>query len=216
MQLFSKGKKAYELISEHLDAVLSCYDLFTQAIAKTLVTGPGPEAEALALQVDKMESKADEARHKIIKSFLEGALLPESRREVLKLIELTDEIANKSESNIRQIALQQIVFPAEIKDNILRISDKTKDQLAILRKVIESLFSNFESQVNHDELIKINTLESEIDQYEESAIKLIYNSKLELAEKYQLRDIISDMADISDIVEDISDMIEIIMVLRKV
>ena len=36
MLLFSKGKKAYELISEHLDAVLSCYDLFTQAIAKTL------------------------------------------------------------------------------------------------------------------------------------------------------------------------------------
>ena len=104
MQLFSKGKKAFELISEHLDAVLSCYDLFTQAIEKTMVTGPGPEAEALALQVDKMESKADEARHKIIKSFLEGALLPESRREVLKLIELTDEIANKSESNIRQIA----------------------------------------------------------------------------------------------------------------
>ena len=216
MQLFSKGKKAYELISEHLDAVLSCYDLFTQAIAKMLVTGPGPEAEALALQVDKMESKADEARHKIIKSFLEGALLPESRREVLKLIELTDEIANKSESTIRQIALQQIVFPAEIKDNILRICDKTKDQLAILRKVIESLFSNFESQVNHEELIKINTLESETDQCEESAIKLVYNSKLELAEKYQLRDIISDISDISDIVEDISDMIEIIMVLRKV
>ena len=126
MLLFSKGKKAYELISEHLDAVLSCYDLFTQAIAKTLVTGPGPEAEALALQVDKMESKADEARHKIIKSFLEGALLPESRREVLKLIELTDEIANKTESDIRQIALQQIIFPAEIKDNILRINDQTK------------------------------------------------------------------------------------------
>ena len=216
MQLFSKGKKAFELISEHLDAVLSCYDLFTQAIEKLLVTGPGAEAEALALQVDKMESKADEARHKIIKSFLEGALLPESRREVLKLIELTDEIANKTESNIRQIALQQIIFPAEIKDNILRINDKTKDQLLILRKVIESLFSNFESQVNHDELIKINTLESEIDQYEESAIKLIYNSKLELAEKFQLREIIADLADVSDIVEDISDMIEIIMVLRKV
>ena len=86
----------------------------------------------------------------------------------------------------------------------------------ILRKVIESLFSNFDSQVNHDELIKINSLESEIDQYEESAIKLIYNSKLDLAEKYQLRDIIADLADVSDIVEDISDMIEIIMVLRKV
>ena len=216
MQLFSKSKLAFELISVHLDAVLKCYDLSTQAIEKLLVAGPGAEAEALAIQVDKMESQADEARHKIIKTFLEGALLPESRREVLKLIELTDEIANKTESNIRQIALQQIVFPSEIKGNILRINDKTKDQLVILRKVIESLFSNFESQVNHNELIKINSLESEIDQYEESAIKLIYNSKLDLAEKYQLRDIIADLADVSDIVEDISDMIEIIMVLRKV
>ena len=44
---------------------------------------------------------------------------------------------------------------------------------------------------------------------------MIYNSKLDLAEKYQLRDIIADFADVSDIVEDISDMIEIIMVLRR-
>ena len=216
MQLFAKGKKVYELISEHLGAVLNCYDLYIKAIEKLLEVGPGPEAEELALQVDKMESQADEARHKIIKSFLEGALLPESRREVLKLIELTDEIANKTESNIRQIALQQIVFPADIKGNITQINQRTKEQLVILRQVIESLFSNFESQANHEELIELNSIESQIDRIEEDAIKAVYGSKLELAEKYQLRDIIADIADVSDIVEDISDMIEIIMVLRKV
>ena len=216
MQLFAKGKKVYELISEHLGAVLNCYDLYIKATEKLLESGPGPEAEELALQVDKMESQADEARHKIIKSFLEGALLPESRREVLKLIELTDEIANKTESNIRQIALQQIVFPTAIKSNISEINLKTKEQLVILRQVIESLFSNFESQINHEELIKLNSIESEIDRIEENSIKVVYSSKLELAEKFQLRDIIADIADVSDIVEDISDMIEIIMVLRKV
>lgn len=216
MQLFSKGKKVYDLISEHLGAVLECYNLYTKAIDQLIEVGPGPKAEELALQVDKMESQADDARHKIIKSFLEGVLLPESRREVLKMIELTDEIANKAESNIRAIALQQLVFPAEIKTNITQMNQQTQTQLAALRQVIESLFSNFESQVNHEELIKISELESAIDQLEEDAIKKVYNSKLGLAEKYQLRDIISDIADISDIVEDISDMIEIIMVLRKV
>ena len=216
MQLFSKGKKVYALISEHLDAVLQCFDLYITALDQLIKVGPGPEAEKLALQVDQKETLADDARHKIITSFLKGALLPESRREVLKLIELTDEIANKAESNIREIALQQVDFPAEIKENITQINLKTQTQLSALRQVIESLFSDFEAQINHEELIKISTLESEVDQLEESAIKKVYNSQLELAAKYQLRDIISDIADISDIVEDISDMIEIIMVLRKV
>ena len=216
MQLFSKGKKVYELISEHLDAVLQCFDLYIKALEQLIKVGAGPEAEEMALKVDQKESLADDARHKIITSFLKGALLPESRREVLKMIELTDEIANKAESNIRVIALQQVVFPAEIKENISQINLLTQTQLGALRQVIESLFSNFDSQVNHEELIRISSLESEVDQLEEDAIKKVYNSQLELAEKYQLRDIISDIADISDIVEDISDMIEIIMVLRKV
>ena len=61
-------------------------------------------------------------------------------------------------ANIRQIALQQVVFPAEIKENISQINLKTQGpNLALLRQVIESLFSNFESQVNHEELIKISS-----------------------------------------------------------
>lgn len=216
MSLFSKGKKVYDLIGEHLEAVIQCYDLFSQAMEKLLKTGPGPQAEELAQQIDKMESRADEARHKIIRAFLEGALLPESRREILKLIELTDEIANKTESDIRMIALQRIAFPKEIQQNISTIVTKTQKQLGCLKTVVESLFTGYEAAINHEELVNLNLIESEIDQLEEDSIKTVYGMKLELAEKYQLREVISDIADISDIIEDIADMIEIIMVLRKV
>ena len=63
-----------------------------------LESGPGPEAEELALAGRQEESLADEARHKIITSFLKAPYYPSHAAKYLKLIELTDEIANKAES----------------------------------------------------------------------------------------------------------------------
>ncbi|HOQ16814.1 MAG TPA: DUF47 family protein [Defluviitaleaceae bacterium] len=217
MLLFKKEREMLSLVDKHQEAVLECYELFTEGLKELNEKGLNNKVEILAKKVGEAESKADSVRHEIIQSLLKGVLLPESRRELLKLIELTDEIANKCEEIIKQICLQQIEFMEEIKPHIREITEKTRIQLIKIRELVNMVFSNMtKAHSLQDELIDIERLESEVDDEEYNAIYKLFRMKVELARKNQLKSIIADIADISDIAEDISDMLEMIMVLRKV
>ncbi|NLK22312.1 MAG: DUF47 family protein [Epulopiscium sp.] len=217
MGLFKRERRILDLMNQHMAAVLECNELFIHALDELNCKGLNPEIEKMAKEVDRAEAKADSIRHEIIQSLLKGALLPESRREILKLIELIDDIANKCEETIKQIFLQQIEFFDELKPAIGEINSKTKIQLKYLKELINDIFNNFHQlETNHKKLVKIAKLESEIDEIEYNAIRTLFRMDIELAKKNQIKTIISDIADISDVGEDISDMLEMIMVLRKV
>lgn len=217
MAFFKKEKQILNLVNQHVEAVLECYELFTKGVEELNEKGLTHKVEMTAKEVGEAESKADSIRHEIIQSLLKGALLPESRRELLKLIELIDDIANKCEEIIKQITLQQIVFYKELKSDIKEITDKTRRQLIKLKELINMVFSHFnKAHIYQKQLIEIASFESEVDEIEYNAIHTLFRMNIELAKKNQIKSIISDIADISDIAEDISDMIEMIMVLRKV
>jgi predicted phosphate transport protein (TIGR00153 family) len=217
MKLFGRGKNVHDLVMKHVDAVLACNMLFVEAIEHLCTNGIDQGLEGISLQVGEAETVADSIRHEIIRSLLEGALLPESRREILKLIEGIDNVANQSEEIIKQITLQKIVFVKEIQSYILQINEKTRKQLEMLREVINQVFINSSKAYEYyEQIIRIEQVESEVDKLESKAIQTLFQMNIELARKNQLKTIITDIAHISDIVEDISDMLEMIMVLRKV
>lgn len=218
MQMFfSKEKEIHKLIVKHLNSVSECHNVFCECIDQFFIHGFNDQVLLLKDRVEELESEADRDRHDIIKALLKGALLPESRREILKIIELVDEIANNTEEIIKQICLQNIVFLESIKNDILEINAKTKEQFDLLSKTIEALFTSYkEVQAKYEQINNIELMESDIDDLENKAIKTLYSSDIELARKNQLKYFISKISDTSDIIEDISDIIEIILALRKV
>lgn len=213
---FSKEKEINKLIAKHLTSVGECHSTFCECIEKFFVEGFNDDVLFLKDRVEELESQADRDRHDIIKALLEGALLPESRREILKIIELVDEIANNNEEIIKQIYLQNIVFLESIKEDILEINRQTREQFIILSNTINDLFRSYKKVMNYDQIRDIELMESKIDDLENKAIKTLYASDIELARKNQLKYFISKISDTSDVIEDISDIVEIILALRKV
>lgn len=217
MALFKKERKVLDLMNQHMEAVIYCNELFIHALEVLNDKGLGAEIEKMAKEVGDAESSADSIRHEIIQALLKGALLPESRREILNIIEKIDDIANKCEEIIKQISLQKIEIFEEIKPAVKEINFKTQLQLNYLQELINKIFNNFHhADIYHDQLIDIAKIESEVDEIEYNAIHKIFSMDIELAKKIQMKAIVADIADISDIGEDISDMLEMIMVLRKV
>lgn len=213
---FSKEKEIYKLIAKHLTSVGECHSTFCQCIEKYFVEGFNDDVLYLKDRVEALESEADRNRHDIIKALLEGALLPESRREILKIIELVDEIANNNEEIIKQIYLQDILFIDAIKADILEINRQTKEQFTLLSNTINNLFKSYKKVMDYEQIRQIELMESNIDNLENKAIKTLYASDIELARKNQLKYFICKISDTSDIIEDISDIVEIILALRKV
>lgn len=213
---FAKGEKVMDLVDRHLISVRNCLSTFSEFLVVFSKDGLTDETRTLGKKVEELESQADADRHKIIRSLLKGALLPDTRREILRLIELVDEVANQCEEIVKQIILQRIEFTGSMKDKINTISDLTVDQFSLLEKAIGGLFKQLQSEEANLELLsKIENIESDVDDIENELLQVIYDSEMGLAEKNQMSRFVAKIADISDVIEDISDTIEIILAIRK-
>ncbi|MZQ76465.1 MAG: DUF47 family protein [Peptoclostridium sp.] len=214
---FKKDTKIRDLLMKHLDAVIDCYTMFTEGLSNVFETDSEEELIEIINRVSAAEANADSIRHEIIQELLSGALLPESRREILMVIEEVDKVANAAEDIIKRIILECIKIDEPYRSSLMLINEKTKGQLELLRSTIDGMLSNlWEAYKKRDELIEIDTIEHEIDLIEFEMIRQIFKSDMELAAKMQLKSVVVEIAKVSNIVEDISDILERIMVSRKV
>jgi predicted phosphate transport protein (TIGR00153 family) len=218
MVFFTKHLEIHDQILEHLDKCLLCHERLTEYIED--IIGEGNEQKALVYvkEISAMETDADAIRRRIIMELLKGNLLPQSRREVLYLIEKIDEIANESEEIMRDVYLQAVELDDEYLEGLRAINEETRVQLKTLRMAVDKIFSDIWSENGklNELLIEVDAHESHVDIIEQSIIKDIYRSGIPLAEKNQLRYFTAKFADISNLAEDISDLLERIIITRKV
>ncbi|MDP4153026.1 MAG: TIGR00153 family protein [Bacillota bacterium] len=215
--MFKKGKKVIDLIDRHYNLVLGCFNSFVSFTESFFSSGASEKTMELCNSVDMLEREADAARRGIVDSFLDGAMLSQTRREVLQIVEAVDKVANKCQGIAWHLIYEKVEFPDEIKPSISEILSITKEQLDKLTTALNTLFDDDDSLVgDSDVLHEIKKLESNVDEFEIRAIKTIFKSDRQLALKNHLKEFISRIADISDIIEDISDEIQVIVVFRKV
>ena len=215
--LFSKGKKIMEDVGAHFESVVESYDRFCHFLDEYLAREASPEALRLCSEIDDIEKKADAQRRAVVDSFQSGTLLPQTRSEILQLMEMSDHIANMVQDISRLMIFEKVSFPEDLKLRISDIALQTKAQLDVLEKAIGLLFNDYE-QILKDYAIlhQIKRYESAVDSDEQLLIKDLFEKDLTLAEKIHAKDFISKIADISDEIEDIADAIQIMVVFRKV
>lgn len=214
---FKKGNKIHELLISQIDKCVECYETFTKYIEDIEDSTSLDELISMSKKISDLESEADNTRRIITRELLGGALLAGTRRDIKLLIEIIDKIPNKCEEIIKQIMLQNVRFTEDIKKIIVNINSITKEQLDLLKKLIDSIFIDLSNSYDlHLELENIEKIESRVDDLESEAIRLLFISNSELAYKNQIKHFITYFAEVSDIIEDISDNLEMIMVMRKV
>jgi hypothetical protein len=218
MVFFTKHLEIHDQILEHLDKCFLCHEKFTEYVEDILGEGDEQKASDYVKEISAIETDADVTRRRIVVELLKGNLLPQSRREVLYLIEKIDEIANESEEIMRDVYLQAVEIDDEYLHRIREINNETRVQLKTLRMAVDKIFSDIWSENGKlkELLIEVDAHESRVDIIEQSIIKDIYRSGLSLAEKNQLRYFVAKFADISNLAEDISDLLEKIIITRKV
>ena len=213
---FRKTNKIKELVGNHADAVVTCYDKYDEAM-NALFNGCGMvELGTFSDALRALESQADMIRRQIIRQLLTGGLVVDSRKSIMHVIEAVDEIADLAEDIIQEIHIQKIHLPQMTHGPIEEINQVTRHQLMLLAGIVKGIVDKY----NEDEMTKttqeIEQLESKVDNLQHKLVEGIFESDMTLAEKMQLREIVDMTAKMSDLIEDISDEVEIIMLARKV
>ena len=218
--MFKKtGKKIWDLVAQHLGYVFECYCAFEQFMQALLGEGrPVAELSAEYERVDELEGLADKARRNLINAFLEGSLLPSTRKELMDITASMDRVANRCQNIACQLLYQNVCIPAQFRPGLLEITRITKEQYLVMKKTLKVLFDDYDQLIKDPSLLDaIKAKEGEVDRIEDNLTAAIFTDpSMGLAERHHLRYFLTRLCDISDLLEDIADQIQIIVVLRKV
>lgn len=217
MKIFGKNdQRVWNCFEDHHHSVAECLDDL-EVFFKELFSDncDKHKLESVYVSIDSSESAADnELRH--IVDIMSGAFLPQTRSNLIAIVQNTDDVANACQSIARRVLLENIQLPKEVHGDVLEIIEITKGQLVILYKAIDKLINNFGGLLKNKKILDdIRREESRVDNIEEMLHERIFGMDLSLTEKIYYRDIVTRICQISDIIEDLSDRMQIMLVERE-
>lgn len=209
-----KQRRLQELIAQYNEQVHLCLEEFQSAV---IAYCDGHDREKLAedsVKVRRAESRADDIRREIEVLMYSKALFPESRGDILGLLETMDKVPNQAEAAVRMVLNQHLVIPADLVPETREMVQVSRHCIEEMIGAVDSLFSN---SLNATAYVgKVDQLESDVDHLEEQLISRIFTGSEEGWMKILLRDFVRKVASISDRAENTTDRIRIMVAKRSI
>ena len=147
---------------------------------------------------------------------MSGAFLPVTRKNLITIVQCTDEVANECQEIVREVWLENIQVPTVIRKDLLDIISITKGQLVILYDAVGKLLNDYKDLNDNRKILDdIRAEEHRVDGIEAMLHARIFELDLSLCEKIYYKDLLENVCNISDIIEDISDQIQVMLVERE-
>ena len=210
---FGRTKALESQVDSFLDMVDKGILAMKEAIRCYLV-GDKEEFKRRLKSVRKYESQADDLVRAIETALYTYSLLPESRGDVLELLERTDSIIDQAKGVLGKFLVEMPEIPEEFRTGFLEVTERC---VLAVDHVIRAERSYFRDphQVKHD-TNKVDFYESEADRSALNLKKAIFRSDLDLARKSHLRYFAENIESISDLAQGVAGLVDIATIKRSV
>lgn len=221
-----KEKSAFKTFKKHSKAVVDTVKKFEDAIAAYSEQKYG-KGEELLLEVDELESKADELGWKFEVGLGSGAFLPAFRGDLSRLSEKVDDVADMAEEAVRCVYHRPKLFDdltkAEKKNDevksirvgLVGLASKSVDSAAALNEAVSILMEDMDKAAEKAE--EVHKCERESDIAEEELMKDLrkHEDLLPPLTVMQIKSLIERIGDISNTAEDAGDILSAMCVALK-
>lgn len=160
------------------------------------------------------EKKADSLRRSVEDLLYRKTLIPESRADVLELIDRMDALLGQFKGGMFQIENERPVLPQEYREDFQKLNNCAVEALEAMTRSMRSYFKDISQVADH--MHKVAFWETESDRVSSQLQRKVFrNDSYSLAEKMQLRDIIKHTDQIADQAEDLADRLAIFVIKRS-
>ena len=214
VRLFHRTRDLEIQIDQFLDALSESAIVFKLAVNIYLTQG---YTEAFAQKhehVDRLESEADRLRRAIEIQLYTQTLIPESRGDVLGLLENLDNIINLIEGVLWSFDIEKPNIPKDCKDGYQDLVAMTCEAVESVVLASRAFFRNIEAVDDHSH--KVLFFETEADKVSTRLKRTIFESELSIGHKVHLRGFVENIDDIADWAEDVADRLAIYVIKRTV
>ena len=211
--IFHKTKELEAQIDAYCDKVDEGAMSFRLGL-KSYLDGDMAAFEDKLRHVNDLESRGDTLRRDIERKLYAQTLIPESRGDVLGLLENMDRILNNCEGPMWQFAIEKPEIPTEFRADFGNLVDAAVQSVDALVSASRAFFRGSEMVTDH--MHKVMFYEKEADKISTRLKMAIFDSELDLARKAQLRNFVEHIDDIADTAEDVADRLAISAIKRSI
>ena len=214
-KFFKKQYQVQVLIMEYLEALKMTQENFALAFETWLTDDEAyGDFAFLSDETHRFESQADDVREQIKTLMYDKILLPESRGDIMRLLDGMDHIPRYMEIVLHMVKTQMLVIPDFLIADIRELLSASLEACGLMSLQVEDLFKR---KGRIKELVSIIDMkESQCDKIERRLISSIFESDLDGFQKLQLKELVIYLGDISDQVDTISKQINIMNLKRRV
>jgi len=214
MQLLLKKTKELEnQIENYLDIVLQGGLCFKEGV-KYYLREQLDDFEKRLSDLDRMESDGDELRRTIESSLYAQTLIPESRGDVLGLLESTDRVLNTMAETLLQFSVEIPDILPDLHQAYLDLTDASINAVEALVQAIRAYFRDITAVRDH--INKVQFHENESDKISEKIKRQVFRSDIRLSHKIHMRYFAYHIENIADEAEDVCDRLAIATIKRYI
>jgi predicted phosphate transport protein (TIGR00153 family) len=215
MALFRRTKALETEIDEFLDKLSESALVFRQAIELYLADGPGAGFDERLRQVNELESRADGLRRGIETQLYAQTLIPESRGDVLGLLENLDSILNLLEGTLWGFSIETPNIPEEFVKEYRELTEMAVLSVESIVMASRAFFRDHESVGDH--MYKVMFYEKEADKVSTKLKRAIFGqAELHLSQKIHLKSFTEHIDNVADMAEDVADRLSIYAIKRSI
>jgi predicted phosphate transport protein (TIGR00153 family) len=212
--LFKKELQLESLIYSYLENLGKIQNHFVEAMKICLKEGVSDDFCFLMDQTHKFESRADDLRDEINELMYSRALIPESREDIMALLERVDGIPRSFEQILNMIRTQKIAFPEFLILDIQELIRVSIESCDLMVKQIDVMLKKKKGV--RTLLSTIDQNESHCDHIERRIIIKLFESELDPYVKLEIKELIIVLGEISDQADRVSKRVNIMAMKRLV
>jgi len=213
MFLFRKNRELQARLDEYLNLAHRTVQFFAEAVEFSLAQGLNEHFEVLCRRCHQEESNADDVRRQIELDLFEKSLLPESREDLLGILEQLDRIPGQADAVLIMFLTQRTVLRPclhpELRE-LLRVAVETS------RLTIEAARDCFGPMSQIREYARlIDNNESLGDRLEQELISRLFAEPISAGEKLLEKEFVVAIGHLCDLCEHSKDQLMIWSVKRQ-
>ena len=165
-------------------------------------------------EIIEAEHDGDALRRDLEETLYVQTLIPESRGDVLELLENMDALLDRFKGALWKFNIERSQLIKEFDDDFRELTSIVVEAVEAIVRSSRAFFKNVSSVADH--LHKVPYWESQSDKIASKLQQTIFSQeRLSLSEKLQLRDFVRHIDKIADRAEDVSDKLRIYVIKRS-
>lgn len=208
---FKKTIKLEAQIDEYLDLVIKGGLIFKLGL-KCYTEKQEEEFENYLKDLIKIEDKADDLRRNIEIKLYSRTLIPESRGDVLGLLESCDKVLNITTETLLEFSVE---IPQVDEDLKAYFSELAESSIACMENTVSGIRSYFKNiDAVRDYITKVQFYKKETNKIAEKIKRRVFRTEKELSQKIHLRYFTFHIERIAEQSEDVCDRLSIAVIKR--